>query len=86
MKSRMVDFDPLEQRVCMEISVHHVDADGAPLGEERGEIDINLYFKNELQLLLELAGFSEITTTAFGTNQPPRPWQDARILFQAKAQ
>ena len=85
MKSRMVDFDPLEQHIRMEISVRHTDAQGAPLAEETGKIDINLYFKNELMLMLDQAGFRRTTVSAFGSDQPPQPWRDARILFRAEA-
>src|SRR6266542_1395498 len=55
LQSRVVDFDPLEQRVTYEMRAG-MWRDGELVREEEHTLHINLYFKNELQLLLERAG------------------------------
>jgi SAM-dependent methyltransferase len=57
--SRVVELDPLEQRVTLAM---HAEAwrDGALAAEEDHLLTICLYFKNELLLMLERAGFMHV--------------------------
>ena len=77
LRSRVVAFDPLEQRATLEI-----------LGElwrggefvERGThtLHLNLYFKNELVLVLERAGFVDVAVR--GSYTDAEPTSDDRFL------
>ncbi len=76
--SRQFDFDPLEQTTTLEIRCTRT-LDGETQTEE-GQIHINLYFKNEIELMLETAGFTDISVTTLEGGQPD-PWADYRLLF-----
>lgn len=84
LRVRQAAFDPLAQTTTMEIraSQHH---QGEEVAAETHRIHINLYFQKEIELMLALAGFESIEVRAFGTERPPRPWEDKRILFLASA-
>jgi SAM-dependent methyltransferase len=60
MRSRLVDLDPLEQRVTREVQVQLYRA-GQRVAEERGKLEESLYFHYELLLMLEQAGFTDVT-------------------------
>ena len=84
--TRQLAFDPLQQTTTLEIrATHYADDGDRQLAVETGTIDINLYFMNEIELMLAAAGFSEIRITAFPTDRPPRAWEDRRIVFHALA-
>jgi SAM-dependent methyltransferase len=83
-RSRSLAFDPLEQTTTLEIRAAHY-VDGQEVAVETNAIDIGLYFKNEIELMLAVAGFQDIQVTSFPEDRPPRPWQDQRIVFQASA-
>jgi hypothetical protein len=38
---------------------------------------------NEIELMLEMAGFRDIVVTDITQDRPPRPWDDERIVFRA---
>lgn len=82
--TRLKDIDPLEQRATLEMRANHYVA-GEVVTTETSEILIGMYLKNEIELMLEVAGFSNVVVSAFGESRAPVPWQDARILFQATA-
>jgi hypothetical protein len=56
----------------------------ALLASEHHCVDLGLYFKNEIELMLRHVGFSDIEVTAFGEDRPPDPWNDVRIAIQAR--
>ncbi len=80
----MLAFDPLEQTTTVEMRATHY-VDGVEVASETNAIDINIYFKNEIELMLELAGFHDVQVTALPEDRPPRAWDDARIVFRAIA-
>ncbi len=82
--TRLKDIDPLEQRATLEMRANHYVA-GEVVTTETSEILIGMYLKNEIELMLDVAGFSNVSVSAFGESRAPVPWQDARILFQATA-
>ncbi len=84
LRTRQLAFDPLEQTTTLEIRASHY-VDGAEVAVETSTIHIDLYFKREIELMLRVAGFREITVLAFGEQRAPLPWQDRRILFRAVA-
>ncbi len=59
-RSRIADLDPLEQAVTLQMRIEHWNG-AALLGSEERTLTQNLYFKNELELLLRQAGFREIS-------------------------
>ena len=82
--SRTLAFDPLEQTLTLEMRARHY-VDGVEVATETNAIDINIYFKREIELMLESAGFGAVVVKAFGEDRAPRPWQDQRIVFYATA-
>ena len=54
--ARLVALDPLEQHATLEMRARQW-RDDQLVAEEMYMLDLGLYFKNELQLMLELAGF-----------------------------
>lgn len=59
LQSRLVALDPLEQRATLEIRARQW-RDGELVAEEEHTLHIGLYFKNELGLMLERAGFVDV--------------------------
>ena len=60
LRSRIVELDPLSQRVTLEMHAEEW-RHGKLQSEEDHVLDIGLYFQNELLLLLERAGFADVT-------------------------
>ena len=84
LRVRQADFDPLEQTTTLEIRASQYDGEDE-VAVETNAIDINLYFRKEIELMLMMAGFKDIAVQAFGEVRPPRPWEDKRIVFRAVA-
>jgi SAM-dependent methyltransferase len=82
LRSRYVGFDPLEQRVFLEMTARRW-RDGALEAEETHRLDIGLYFKNELLLMLERAGFDDIVVHGDHVEADPTP-DDDFIVFVAR--
>jgi hypothetical protein len=59
LRSRVLGLDPLEQRVALGIHAERW-RDGALETVEERTLTINLYFRNELLLMLERAGFADV--------------------------
>jgi len=81
--SRYVGFDPLEQRVSLEMTARRW-RDGALEAEETHSLDIGLYFKNELLLMLEQAGFDDVVVHGDHVEADPTP-DDDFVVFVAKS-
>ena len=56
---RTIEFDPLEQRYTRQVRLEKW-LSGDLVAEEEYTLRGNIYFKNELLLMLRQAGFSEI--------------------------
>jgi SAM-dependent methyltransferase len=82
LRSRVVDFDPLEQRVTYEMRAEQW-RDGALEAEEEHALTINLYFKNELVTMLELAGFADVIVEGDHNDAEPTP-EDDFLVFVAR--
>jgi SAM-dependent methyltransferase len=80
--SRIVAFDPLEQRLTREMRAM-LWRDGGVVAEEQDTITINLYFRNELLHLLEQTGFTIEAIRAGWTEVEATPEHDV-IVFIAK--
>jgi len=59
LRTRILDLDPLNQHVKLEIHAERWRDDVLETAEDH-ELDIGLYFRNELLLMLERAGFSDV--------------------------
>jgi SAM-dependent methyltransferase len=82
LQSRVLDLDALEQRATYEMRAAKW-RDGELLRQEEHTLNINFYFKNELLLLLERAGFVDIGVHGGYREEPPRD-DDAFVVFIAK--
>jgi SAM-dependent methyltransferase len=83
LKTRLLDFDPLDQTIRREIRVEHWQGDEL-IASEDGSIPINIYFKREIELMLQTTGFDEIRVKAGLTEEDARPWQDVHLMFVAR--
>ena len=82
LRSRCLAFDPLEQRVSLEM--HARCWRGGELeAEEIHRLDIGLYFKNELLLMLERAGFDDVVVHGDHVEADPTP-DDEFVVFVAR--
>jgi SAM-dependent methyltransferase len=79
LRSRYVAFDPLEQRVTLEMHARKWRG-GVLEVEETHRLDIGLYFKNELLLMLERAGFADVTVHGDHVVADPTPDDDFIVL------
>jgi SAM-dependent methyltransferase len=83
LRSRIVDLDPLAQRVTYEMHAEQW-RDGALEAEEDHVLNIGLYFRNELLLMLERAGFTDVVVEG-DHNDAEATRDDGFIVFIAKA-
>jgi hypothetical protein len=67
--SRVVAFDPLEQRIGYEMRAG-MWIDGELVREEEHTLQMTLYFKNELLLMIERAGFQDIVVQGDHREEP----------------
>ena len=79
LRSRLLDLDPLEQRVTMEMQAF-MWRNGDLVAEEEHELTLTLYFKDEIVLMLERAGFVEVTVAAALTDAEPTGTDDFLVL------
>ena len=82
LSSRIVDLDPLLQRVTLEMTAQ-LWRDDTLEAEETHTLDISLFFPNELQLMLERAGFEEVVV--HGEHEEREPTSaDEFVVFVAR--
>ena len=82
LRSRVVALDPLAQHVTLEIHAE-MWRDGTLESEEDHRLNIGLYFKNELLLMLERTGFVNIVLHGEHTGAEPTS-DDDFLVFVAK--
>jgi SAM-dependent methyltransferase len=82
LSSRVVDLDPLEQHVTLEIHAEKWLGDTLE-AEEDHLLDIGLYFKNELLLMLERAGFEDVVVQGDHNDAAPTG-SDEFLVFVAR--
>ncbi len=80
--SRLVSFDPLAQRQELEIRARLWRA-GELVREETHNLSENLYFAQELLLLLDEAGFRDVTVQAAYTDRPATA-EDETVVIVAR--
>ena len=80
---RLVALDPLEQRATMEIRVR-MWRGGELAAEEEHTLDIGLYFRNELLLMLEQAGFVDLVVHGDHVEQEATAHSEFVVLVARK--
>jgi hypothetical protein len=83
LRSRLVAFDPLEQRETREM-LAEMWRDGELVESGTHVLELTMYFKHELLLLLERAGFSEVDVRAGYSGAEPTA-DDDFLVFLARA-
>lgn len=81
--SRQLNFDPLQQTYLAEIKIDHYRESNL-IASETSQLTGNIYFMNEIILMLRYAGFENIRVRSASTNEEPKPWQDRYIIFIAE--
>jgi SAM-dependent methyltransferase len=82
LRSTYLGFDPLEQRVSLAMVARRW-RDGELEAEETHQLDIGLYFENELLLMLEQAGCDDIVVHGDHVEADPTP-DDEFVVFVAR--
>ena len=82
LRVRTVELDPVEQRLSLEMRARQWR--GAELlADEKSLLTANLYFRPELELMLQQAGFGEIEVQGHYTGRPATP-EDDFLVFIAR--
>ena len=81
LRSRIVDVDALEQLMTMQIRVGRW-RDGDLVAEEEHTLKARRYFKNEMLMMLERAGFSRVKVCGGYTDAEPTA-EDGVLVFIA---
>jgi predicted phage-related endonuclease len=83
MRSRVDDIDPLEQVLTLKYWAQHWQ-DEQLLGEEKRILTSNIYFRNELVMMLEHAGFDEVTVQGDFTHEAATAEHDTLVFIANK--
>lgn len=83
LQSRVVALDPLEQSATYEMRAG-MWRNGELVQEEEHVLHMNFYFTNELQLLLERAGFTDIVIHGDHREEPATKESDFVVLVAKK--
>jgi SAM-dependent methyltransferase len=84
LRSRVLDLDPLAQRVTLQIKAG-LRRDGELIAEEEHVLKMTLYFKDELVLMLERVGFRGVEVRAGYTDAEPSGEDDFLVFSARKA-
>jgi SAM-dependent methyltransferase len=80
--SRTVSFDPVEQRAVVEMRAEEW-RDGALAKREEHAITLNIYFTQEIVLMLRAAGFADVDVRGEYVDRPPTA-DDHVVVFVAR--
>ncbi|HUF07503.1 MAG TPA: methyltransferase domain-containing protein [Candidatus Binatia bacterium] len=80
--TRGVEFDPLQQHEILEMRAR-LWHDGAIIAEEEHRIRLPLYFAQEILLLLDVTGFTDVVMEAQYESRPATP-DDESVVFLAR--
>lgn len=81
---RTLEVDPLEQRYTRQVRLEKWVA-GEKVATEEYTLKGNMYLKNEVILMLNMAGFNDISVTGDYTSEPATP-DHGEIIFKAVKQ
>ena len=82
LQGRLLDFDPLAQQATREMRAFRW-RDGELVEEEEHLLTTTFYFKDEIVLMLERAGFVEVTVLGQHNDEPPTR-DDDFLVFVAR--
>ncbi len=82
LRARILDLDPLAQRLTWEMRAL-MWREGDLVADEQHVLTANLYFRNELELMLERAGFSDVDVRGEYNDAAPTPADDF-LVFVAR--
>jgi len=80
--NRLFELDPLAQRHTLEIRAR-LWRDGAVIAEEEYQLAESLYFVQEIRLMLNEVGFTEVAIESRYSGQPAKP-DDGVVTFVAR--
>lgn len=80
--SRLLALDPLQQQARLELRAYRW-REGALVAEEEHAITLNLYFRDELLLMLDRAGFIDVIVQGGHEEREPEP-DDDFLVFVAR--
>jgi SAM-dependent methyltransferase len=83
LRSRVLELDALEQRVALEMHAERW-RDGELQAAEDHRLDIGLYFRNELLLMLERAGFADVVVHGEHVERAPTSDDDFLVFVARK--
>ena len=83
LRSRLLDFDPLDQSATMEMQAF-MSRDGELVAEEEHLLTMRLYFRNEIVLLLENAGFVDVEVRGDHNDAEPTGDDDFLVFLARK--
>jgi SAM-dependent methyltransferase len=83
LRSRALSLDPLDQSVVLELRAEK-RREGAVVAAEEHTLSMRGYFRDELQLMLERAGFGDVDVRADYADEPPTA-DSKTLVFVAKA-
>jgi SAM-dependent methyltransferase len=78
LRARAIDLDPLDQTLAFEIRAEKW-VNGEHVAEETHALSMRMYFRDELLLLFERAGFSEIDVRGGYAGEPPTGDSDVLV-------
>jgi len=80
--SRIVEVDPLDQSMRLEMRIEKRQG-GELVAEEERPLSMRMWFRDELVLMLRSAGFSDVTVRGGYNDEEPRPNHDV-LVFSAR--
>lgn len=83
LRARTVELDPLDQSLTLEMRAS-MWRDGTLVAEEERKIDLRLYFRNELLLMLEHAGFRDVAVRGDYTDEEATGDHDFLVFIARK--
>ena len=83
LRVRLLELDPLEQTCVYEMRASRWLGDEL-VAEEEHLLNMNLYFTQELRLMLEQAGFADVELLAGYRNEPPTADDDFVVFVATK--
>ena len=82
LQTRILEFNPIDQYYIREILAEQ-HKDKVLVGTEQRQIRLNIYLKDEVELMLQSVGFSEVKIFAGLSNRDPIPSKDYYLMVEA---
>ena len=83
LQTRTIEFDPMEQYSVREIRVKQFEGQEL-LNCHQYRLRLNTYFKNELELMLKVAGFHQVGMYAGLLDVKPAAYEDYHLMVSAR--